>query len=517
MVAEHGDSTDAIPQKRLRRRIVDEIEDAPVPRDRHSRRDYDDGTKDDDKAYEQHAADAREYAIMLEAELQRIYAGILALMDENLIPSTSTGEPKAFNSEKKDEYYRFCAGRATGDAKRQAQMTQKVLKTVTPQMQYSDGIVDLPAVTQRRIPTIQTAQRTVEVPNVVSQDRIPQRTVEQVIDTLIPQIVEEIIEVFTGEFLSLMSRKMKDTDREEELVEAFKVFVQDRVQQRIMEQITETPAVSIAEEIMETPKTQTQVDKTIDMLVVRQGQVPTIRPVQKTVEVPQVRFLDRAVDVPVVTQRHVPLEVPQAQFIDKVVDVSVDMQGQVPAVQVVKKTAEVPQIRFIDRVVDTPIVQKRQVPTVQTVRKTMENPEAQFLDEVDDVPVMMQRQVQKTVEVHQIPFIDETVDVPVIVQRQVPIVRKVQKTVEVPQAQSTDEVMDAPVIMKRQVSAIQVAQKTVKELRSTFEVGHTNEVHAQNQPDKNRWREKEGFEATQYPRDVQERADLTNQRQVPAI
>ena len=26
-----------------------------------------------------------------------------------------------------------------------------------------------------------------------------------------------------------------------------------------------------------------------------------------------------------------------------------------------------------------------------------------------------------------------------------------------------------------------------------------------------------GFEATQYPQDVQERADLTNQRQVPAI
>ena len=102
-------------------------------------------------------------------------------------------------------------------------------------------------------------------------------------------------------------------------------------------------------------------------------------------------------------------------------------------------------------------------------------------------------------------------------QRQVPIVQKVQKTVEVPQAQSTDKVMNAPVIMQRQVPAIQVAQKTVKELRSTFEVGHTNEVHARNQPDKNRWRKKQEFEATQYPQDVKERADLTNQRQVLAI
>ena len=47
-------------------------------------------------------------------------------------------------------------------------------------------------------------------------------------------------------------------------------------------------------------------------------------------------------------------------------------------------------------------------------------------------------------------------------------------------------------------------QSIVKELRSKFEVGHT-------------WRKKQEFEATQYPQDVQERADLTNQRQVPAI
>ena len=57
----------------------------------------------------------------------------------------------------------------------------------------------------------------------------------------------------------------------------------------------------------------------------------------------------------------------------------------------------------------------------------------------------------------------------------------------------------------------------VKEMRSKFEVGHTNEAHARNWSDKNRWREKQRFEAEQYPLDMQERADLTNQRQVPAI
>ena len=64
-----------------------------------------------------------------------------------------------------------------------------------------------------------------------------------------------------------------------------------------------------------------------------------------------------------------------------------------------------------------------------------------------------------------------------------------------------------------------------KELRSKFEVGHTKETaknaHARNRSDKNRWREKHEFEAKQkewqYTQDAQERADLTNQRQVPAI
>ena len=57
-------------------------------------------------------------------------------------------------------------------------------------------------------------------------------------------------------------------------------------------------------------------------------------------------------------------------------------------------------------------------------------------------------------------------------------------------------------------------QSIVKELRSKFEVGHTSETHARNQPDKNRWREKQRFKTKQYSQDAQERADLTNQRHV---
>ena len=76
--------------------------------------------------------------------------------------------------------------------------------------------------------------------------------------------------------------------------------------------------------------------------------------------------------------------------------------------------------------------------------------------------------------------------------------------------------------MKNHCITIQ-STPTVKELKSKFEVGHKKQkktqevVHARNRLDKNRWREKHEFEVKQYPQDAQERADLTNQRQVPTI
>ena len=48
------------------------------------------------KAYELQADDAKEYIFALEGELQRICAGILTLIDEDLILSASAGEPKVF-------------------------------------------------------------------------------------------------------------------------------------------------------------------------------------------------------------------------------------------------------------------------------------------------------------------------------------------------------------------------------------------------------------------------------------
>ena len=283
-----------------------------------------------------------------------------------------------------------------------------------------DRTVGVPVVIQR-----QTTQEA-KVPKIVSQNRIPQRTAEQVMDIPVPEVAEEVIEMFN-------------------------VFSQDRVQQRRVEQITETPAVSIVEEIME-------------------------RTIEETINIP------------------------------------------IP--HVMEKTIEGVKL----------------IPQERVQNDTVE--------QIIDMPVVMQRKVQKTVEVLQTQFIDDTVDVPVVVQRQMPIVQKMQKTVEAPQAQSTDRVMNALVIMQRHVPAVQVAQKTivppaendhviqeaeryrdedkvdktktkaksglenhctntsiVKEMRSKFEVGHTNEARARNRSDK----------------DAQEKVNLTNQRLVPNI
>ena len=66
--------------------------------------------------------------------------------------------------------------------------------------------------------------------------------------------------------------------------------------------------------------------KTIDVPVVRQGQVPTVQAVLKTVEVPQVQFLDRVVDVPLVMQRQVPFpSMPRERVQERIVEESIDV------------------------------------------------------------------------------------------------------------------------------------------------------------------------------------------------
>ena len=155
-----------------------------------------------------------------------------------------------------------------------------------------------------------------------------------------------------------------------------------------------------------------------------------------------------------------------------------------------------------------------------TIEQTLDVPMPEMVKQLVEVPKIMNRIQQRTmkqivddpvvqvVQIPQVHVVEKTAEILVMTQRQNHMVQTVQMPMETPQLQIVEKTVEA-------VKHIQ--QERVKELKSKFEVGHTNKVHARNQPDKNRWRKKQEFEATQYPQDVQERADLTNQRQVPAI
>ena len=325
---------------------------------------------------EQQANRAREHAVKLEAEFQKVCDGILTLMDENLTPSASRGELKVSYCKMKDMNTEEIQDHATKtqdqlvDAVENAEVTeikravfraltclraatirefevisvletqtidayndahqyrgedslthdseipqvecidktvdvpvvtrdqvlisQTVQKTVeVPRMQYTDRIVGVLVTTQCRVPTIQTAQGTVEVPQVqffdrmdgvpvvrqrqapqetieetievpktVSQGRIPQRTAEQITDSPGSQVVENLIEVSNGRVVDIPVLQVA-----EEFIEIFGVFSQSRVQQRIVEPITETPAVALAEEIVEALKDQTQEERILERTV----------------------------------------------------------------------------------------------------------------------------------------------------------------------------------------------------------------------------------------------------------
>ena len=54
--------------------------------------------------------------------------------------------------------------------------------------------------------------------------------------------------------------------------------------------------------------------------------------------------------------------------------------------QTTQKTMDVPQVQYIDQIVDLPLLMQGQIPVIQAVQKAVEVPEVQFLDRVDGIP-----------------------------------------------------------------------------------------------------------------------------------
>ena len=102
----------------------------------------------------------------------------------------------------------------------------------------------------------------------------------------------------------------------------------------------------------------------------------------KRIEIPPLKFEDKAIDILVVAQRQVPrvwvvkktVEDPQFEIAEK----TVENPETVPQMQVVEKTTEIPQFRVGDNVVDVPVLLVVQAPLVQVMAKTVEIPKSPF-------------------------------------------------------------------------------------------------------------------------------------------
>ena len=180
----------------------------------------------------------------------------------------------------------------------------------------------------------------VEVPETVSEDRIQQRTVEQIVDVPFPQAVEELAEVF-------------------------RVYSQDRTQQRAVEQTIDTPATSLVEMIVEVPVIRTQ-EKTQQLanthvqLVVSAVEAEMPKIIKETV-----RRKKPIINVKInQVTRHV--EVPQVQVVVKTVGI--------PQLQIVEKTAETPQAKTIqgtqtsESLGNAPVRQVAQAENVEVIK-----------------------------------------------------------------------------------------------------------------------------------------------------
>ena len=366
--------------------------------------------KEKSKGEEQLASYAREYIAKVENGLQKIREGVLALTDKKLIPLPSTDESEAFYYKMKSDYHRYLAEQDTEAPKvssrdRISQHTMEqtlnvpvpemvtqsveVPKTISQnriQQRTMKQIVDDPVVQIVQIPQVHVVEKTAEIPVMtqrhISRDGVQQRTVEQIVDAPVPQTVKELTEVF-------------------------KVFSQDRIQQRAIEQTT--PAIPLVEKTVEMPDTRTQ-DKTQHVVNTHAQHVVN------TVEVERPKLTKETVQEKInqVTKQ---IKIPQVQFLNKVDDMLVDVQQQIrPMAQTVQKTSEIPQLQFPDQVVDVPVGVQRQMPMIPTVQKTMETPQSQCIDEMIDVPVVSVVQAprvqvsEKTVETSQLQAAEKIVE-----------------------------------------------------------------------------------------------------------
>ena len=317
------------------------------------------------------------------------------------------------------------------------------------------------ALRQRALSVLRDAMNKMVDDPVVQVVHVPQL---QIVDVPVPQVVEDLVEVS-------------------------KVFPQNRIQQRFVEQTVETLALSLAVKITEVPVIQTQrktqqivntdvqhvvntveVEKAIIQVKINQGTMH--------IETPELQFLDKVDDMPVVVPRQVSM-VPKSQ---KTIEI--------PPLQ---KTVETPETQMIqsthtsESLGNAPVHQVAQGEIVEAVEIEVPLPaeSASLMSVTEPVlevpPVVVEYMqpvpVAEYVEpapahaatcAHAASIVEymtpAVVDVPVVWQRQAPVIDRIMDVPVVWQRQApvTDRIMDVPVVLQRQGPAIQAVQQIVE-------------------------------------------------------
>ena len=221
----------------------------------------------------------------------------------------------------------------------QVKINQVTKHVEVPQVQFPNKVDEMPVGVQRQIRTVQTVQKTMEIPQL--------QCIDEAIDDLVVQV--------------------------------------SRVQ--VMERTVGIPQLQIVEKTAEAPQIQTirgtQTSESLDNASFHQvAQAETVEVGMIEAPLPT----ESAVLVPVAVPKT--LDSPRVQLIDKVVSIPVMAQRQVPSAPRVQKIVEMPKVQFSDGEVNMPVVAQRQVPMIPNVQKTVEVPQIQYVDKIVDAPVV---------------------------------------------------------------------------------------------------------------------------------
>ena len=363
------------------------------------------------------------------------------------------------------------------------------------------------------------------------QERLPERTCEQVVDVRIRLVVEQVLEVpknsSQDRTLQRAVEQIPDVPVPEmvtQLLEVPKIVPQDRILQQTVEQVAsnreasvkvfseELKALAEATQVLQSETSgadgqtyssfqedssaalRTSTDlKGFELVILVRRLAEQEHCISATMKFgagadgdPSVKVKDLITDLisrlqaEASSEKREDLEADVAKHSSKLeAAVARSIDGEISTQQVanthvqhVVNTVEVERPKLIKETVQEKINQ---------VTKHIKIPQVQFLAKVDDMPVVVQRQVstaqtvQKAMEVPQLQFTNKVNDIPVEAQRQISMVWTIQKTTEIPQLQCVNEVIDVPAVFVEQAPHVHVVEKTaeIPQMQTVEKIGET--------------------------------------------